>query len=150
MKTIKIIIASSVLIFLIACSKKDNSSTDPNNFWTCHHETTWDSLATQNTLIGEWNWEYLTCPRFSENPNNEEFNGLSIEFKADLTLDVKQNGAFVSSSNWQVVEREEDLFGLVVDPPVDQLNGRIFFCKEEVEFSNSYVDGCDHFFERKD
>ena len=138
------------LLILISCKQKENPPVDQSDFWTCHHESTWDSLTTQNTLIGEWNWESVTCPRMIEGGSTEDYTGLSVEFKSDQTLDLKQEGVITQTSSWHLVEGQEGLFTLTIEPPVYQLNGRILFCKQQVEFSNSYLDGCDLFFKRED
>jgi len=117
--------------------------------WDCHHETSWDSLKTNFTLIGEWEWEYIGCYWFPEGANDEEFKGLTIEFKSDNTLDVKENGQITQTSNWKVVDGDLDLFAIDVEPTVNQLYGRILFCDDRVEFNHSYIDGCDNYFKRK-
>ncbi len=118
--------------------------------WDCHHETSWDSLKTNLTLIGEWEWEFTGCYRSPEGATNEEFKGLTIEFKSDNTLEVKENEQITQISNWKVAEGDADLFAIDVEPSVIQLYGRILFCGERVEFNDSYIDGCDNYFKRKE
>ena len=136
-----------ISFFLFACNKDENSPICQGDMWECHHEMTWDSLKTRNTLIGEWEWEYIRC--FWNSVNDNEFKGMTIEFKPDGTLDVKENEQITQTSNWKVVEGDADLFAVDVGPSVNQLYGRILFCDERVEFNDSYIDGCDNYFKRK-
>jgi len=136
----------------MSCEKEIKIEIPPINqkiMWDCHHEKTWDSLKTQNTLIGIWEWKYIACFWTPENANSEDFQGLSIEFKSDSTLDVKQDGNIIQTSNWKVVDGDAGLYALEVETHVMQLGGRILFCEDIVEFNDSYIDGCDNYFRRK-
>ena len=136
-------------IILLACDKGEDLPSSQVNMWDCHNQMTWDSLKIKNTLIGEWEWVYISCFWNPEDANDNEFEGLVIEFKSDNTLYVKEKGQITQTSNWKVVDADADLFALDVDPSVTQLYGRIFFCDERVGFSTSYIDGCDNYFKRK-
>lgn len=117
--------------------------------WDCHRQMIWDSLKTKDALIGEWEWEYIACAWSPKGPNDDEYKGLTIEFKSDYTLNVKENGQTTQTSKWKVVDGDIGLFVLSVDPGVDQLPGRILLCGERVVFNFSYIDLCDNYFRRK-
>ena len=134
-----------VQTILFACNKESKPPVDPVNIWKCHHEITWDSPSTRTALIGVWKWEYINCLDTGHD-NDDEYRGLSIEFKADSTLNVIQNGQVTQTSNWKVVTGDEDLFSIEATPSVVQLYGRILFCDNKVEFNHSYIDGCDNYF----
>lgn len=89
----------TISILLIACNKEENPPISQVDMWDCHHEMTWDSLSTKETLIGEWEWEYIGCFWNPEDANDDEFDGMTIEFKEDNTLDVKENGELTQTSN---------------------------------------------------
>jgi hypothetical protein len=146
---ITLIFTISMLLF--ACDNDENlPPPDPcEAMWDCHHQMVWDSLNTKDALIGEWEWEYISCFWSPENANNEQFDGLTVEFKADNTLEVKENGQITQTSNWKVVKGRFIPFTLDVDPTVFQLLGIIVLCNGRVEFSDSYRDGCDNCFRRK-
>jgi hypothetical protein len=144
-----IVLTFTLLILLIACNKEEMPPINQGDMWDCHHEMTWDSLSTKETLIGVWEWEYIGCFWNPEDANKSEFKGLTIEFKSDNTLDVKENGQITQTSNWEIVNGDAELFAIDVHPPVTQLYGRILFCEERVEFNDSYIDGCDNYFKRK-
>ncbi|MFK7970375.1 MAG: hypothetical protein AB8F95_08415 [Bacteroidia bacterium] len=135
--------ASSILL---SCNKKPPI---PHvDIWACHHETTWDAEKVHHTLLGKWEWQFVTCSRTLENLKGDEFEGLEIEFKPDSTLDVIENGEITQTSTWKVVNGDVHLFAVKAEPSVSQLRGRILFCEEKVEFNHGYIDGCDNYFER--
>jgi len=139
-------------IILFACNRNEDPPNPPINqgdMWKCHHEISWDSLKTKNTLIGEWEWEYIGCYWNPEDANNDEFKGLTIEFKADNKLEVRENGQIAQTSNWRVVKGDSDTFAIDVSPSSGLLYGRILFCGDRVEFNHSFIDGCDNYFKRK-
>lgn len=140
----------AILILLLACNKEENPPISQGDMWNCHHKLTWDTLSTTKALIGKWEWEYIGCFWNPEDGNNDDFIGMTIEFKSDNTLDVKENGQLTQTSNWKVVIGDVDVYALYVDPKVNQLYGRILFCDERVEFNDSYIDGCDNYFKRKE
>lgn len=107
---------------------------------------TWDSINTKTTLIGEWEWEHISCLEYV---SDDQYEGLTIEFKQDNTLDVKVNGQITQTSNWKVVIGDSDLFAIDVEPRVTQLYGRILFCEDWVQFNYSYIDVCNNYFKRK-
>lgn len=144
--TNSLIIAISILLF--SCNKEKYSPYSQARIWNCHHELTWDSTSVNETLIGEWEWEYILCIADPQNANDEDHKGTTIEFKSDNTLDVIENGEITQTSNWKVVDGDSDLYKINVDPYVIQLYGRILFCEKRVEFNNSYIDGCDNYFMR--
>ncbi|MBC6993508.1 hypothetical protein QWY85_16225 [Neolewinella lacunae] len=142
-------LAFTIPLLLLACVKADKAPISAADMWGCHRAVTWDSLSVKEALTGEWKWEYIGCYWNYEDANYDEFAGLTIEFNADSTLEVRENGVLTQTSNWEVVIRDGDLFGIDVDPRVHQLYGRILLCNDRVKFDHSYIDGCDNFFKRR-
>lgn len=120
------------------------------NMLECHRMVSWDSLTIHTQLLGKWEWEYIQCYWKPEEGNYQDFQGLLVEFKSDNTLEVKVNGQTTQTSIWQVINLNDGNFSINVNPIVVQLPGRILFCTERVLFSDSYTDGCDNYFKRKD
>ncbi|MEZ4829759.1 MAG: hypothetical protein R3C61_26265 [Bacteroidia bacterium] len=115
----------------------------------CHHHTVWDSVTTQNALIGKWQWEYITCYWNPEDANYDDYSDLFLEFKPDHTLEVKMNGQFTQTVSWSIQAGEANVWIMKADPVVPQILGRIILCDDRVEFNDSYTDGCDNYFKRK-
>lgn len=114
----------------------------------CHGQTKRDSTATQNALIGKWQWEFIKCYWNPENANSVDFKSLSVEFKKD-SLDVKINGQITQKSSWHIIGTNDGYFKLLVNPIVFQLPGKLLFCGDRVLFYDSYVDGCDNYFRKQ-
>jgi hypothetical protein len=121
----------------------------PPNLIACHNAVTWDSAAIQNVLIGEWNWEYIRCFWSPEKTNYDDFKGTTIEFNSDGTLVVTENGQTTQTSTWNVISAGNGSFAINTTPNVYLVYGRILYCDDRVEFMDSYVDGCDNYFKRK-
>jgi len=145
-----------LFLFLFSCKTGKNSTakTEPpvtlGNMLACYQTTTWDSLSIHTRLAGKWEWEYIRCYWNPENGNYKDFLGLIIEFKQDNTLNVIKNGQTTQTSKWEVVKLNDGFFSLYTTPLVLQLPGKILFCNNRVLFFDSYVDGCDNYFKRKE
>lgn len=118
------------------------------NLWACHRKVTRDSVATASALLGEWDWEYISCFWKTEKANGEDYKCLSLEFKADHTLIVKESGKIVQTSRWKIFLGAAELFVIKTEPLVPQVVGQILFCDDVLAFNDSYVDGCDNYFRR--
>ncbi|SDM72341.1 hypothetical protein SAMN05421823_12114 [Catalinimonas alkaloidigena] len=151
MKTKPSVLNALLLLPLLglACHPED-PRWSPDELWACHQAHSWDALQTRHTLLGEWIWEQRRCVWHPKEANREAFGGLHLVFKADSTLEVQENGQVLQVSRWQVVPGDAGLFALQVDPAIAQLSGRILFCEDRVVFQDSYRDGCDHYFKRKE
>lgn len=118
------------------------------NLLSCHRKVTRDSVATENALLGVWDWEYISCFWKTEKANGEDFKCLSVEFKADHTLIVKDGGKTTQTARWKIFRGDPELFVIKTEPLVPQVVGRILFCEDVLEFNDSYVDGCDNYFRK--
>jgi hypothetical protein len=159
MKTIfRLLIVSVSIIALQASCKKTKTTNSPqlqkppialDSMLLCYGQTSWDSTSIHNALVGKWQWEYIKCYWNPENANNEDFKNLSIEFKQKDTLEVNQNGQITQISSWDIVKLNDGYFKLIVKPIVLQLPGKVLFCGDRVLFYDSYIDGCDNYFKKK-
>jgi hypothetical protein len=149
MNKVFLVISTLLLLGFFSCNKAEKPPIKKDKIWDCHHEETWDAFKIKNSLIGEWEWEFISCWANQEDANSNEFIGLTIEFKSDSTLLVKEDGQLAQTSNWKVVEGDGDLFAIEATPSIRQLNGRILIGDDRVLFNDSYIDGCDNYFKRK-
>jgi hypothetical protein len=159
MKTIfPLLIISVSLVALQSSCKKTKTTNTPqlqkppialDSMIQCYGQTSWDSNSIHNALVGKWQWEYIKCYWNPENANNEDFKNLSIEFKQNDTLEVRQNGQIIQISSWDIVRLNDGYFKLIVNPIVLQLPGKVLFCGNKVLFYDSYIDGCDNYFKKQ-
>lgn len=131
-----------------ACNKAAAPPPAELNLVSCHRSIPRDSVGTENALIGVWDWEYITCFWRTEKANGEDYKCLSIEFKADHTLIVKESGKITQTVRWKIFRGDPEFFVIKTEPLVPQVVGRIMFCKDVLEFNDSYVDGCDNYFRK--
>ena len=148
MKTTYLLLAFFLLL-LISCKKEEPISYNQTDMWNCHHEGTWNAASTRIVLLGEWELEYVICGGRGGITGGEPQVDLTIEFKSDNTLTVTLNRTITQTASWKVVEGDADLYELDVEPFVSEIHGRILFCGSTVEFNDSYLDGCDNYFSRK-
>ncbi len=118
------------------------------DMYNCYHQSEWDSVSVTNELIGRWDWQFIGCFWTPEDDNNTEYLGLTIQFNQDNTLNVVDKGILIETSNWVVTFVDSPNYGIVTEPSVEYLHGRIWFCSDLLEFNNSYIDGCDNIFKK--
>lgn len=119
------------------------------NLYDCHQKISWDSIKMNQALIGTWDWQLIGCYFKTKIESCETYKGFSVEFKADHTLITRQDGIATDTVSWQLVQNPYNSYTLELNPFVGQLKGIVYFCDDRVEFSDSYVDGCDNYFIRK-
>lgn len=146
-----------ILLIQSSCKKAADSNTvqvqqPPVSFdsmFRCHTRTAPDSATIRNSLPGKWQWEFIKCYWNSEDANGDDFKNLSVEFKADNTVTVKENGITTQTSTWVLTSLNDGNFKLTTNPLVLQLPGRIYLCGDWVLFFDSYIDGCDNLFKKQ-
>jgi hypothetical protein len=131
------------LILLFYACKNEQEAQYLADFSACHDEQTWDSTAIRNRLVDQWRLEYIRCSA-GESPATSDF---TIEFKADNTLEVTENGVVTQTAAWKLKQIGTG-FTLVTTPSISEVAGGIHFCFERVEFNYSNLDLCDHYFRR--
>lgn len=137
-----------VLLLLTSCEKGEKSIINQSSLWDCYHEQVWDSLQIENSLLGQWDWVNNSCGGFPNNMSTSEFAGIRVVFKEGNILELIQDSVIIQTSDWHVVDGDAHLFELDLNPNIYQLNGRILICAQEVLFNQSYIDGCDNYFQK--
>ncbi|HMG16579.1 MAG TPA: hypothetical protein VK590_14075 [Saprospiraceae bacterium] len=147
-KTAFKIIGFVSFLFMFSCHKDkpvDPTPIDQNEINQCYYSKSWDSLQVKNAILGVWNWEYIWCELGG---NNTQYKGMSIELKADNSINVKQNGQIVQSSKWKINKLDETHYGIYPDPGIDQMQGNFIICSDVIGFNLGYVDGCANYFRK--
>jgi len=137
------------LVLKIGCTK-DGLQTKPISqvqIWNCYQSKTWSEDKVFELLVGRWQWVY--SEDYLEGIGNSTINeNMIVEFFTDSTMLVSVNNRLGDTTNWIIVQKDGDLFGIKSDSTVTQLQGRILNCGDVLEFNNSYIDGIDNYFER--
>ncbi len=150
-------IACLVMVFAavqFSCTKTKKDPTpeiqDPpismSDLLTCYNSTSWDTAAIHNAVIGKWDWEYIKCYWNPEDANYDDYTNISVEFKADNTVDVIDNGTITQTSTWKVTDTGDGYFAIISNPIVVYTTGHALFCSGRVVFADTYTDGCDNYF----
>lgn len=138
-------------LFFLACEKMDKSLKPPigqEEIWNCHRDSKWDEIKIKNALIGVWKWEYVAFIWTPESDGYVTDQELTIEFKSDSSLIVKQHGQIIQSAEWLILGGDQDLFSVDEEPNVPQLFGNIILCNDIVEFNGTYADLSDNYFRK--
>lgn len=151
-----LLIALSISVIQISCEKPYTADATPkekppislDSMLQCHGQNNWDSARIRNALIGNWQWEYITCYWTPENANGKDYKNLTLEFMQNDSVAVKVNNQIIQLSSWKITQLNDGYSKLTVNPIVIQLPGKILFCGGHVLFYDSYTDGCDNYFKK--
>jgi hypothetical protein len=111
----------------------------------CFKEQEWDEVKLRDAMVGNWEWEFVSCFWTPEHDSGKTYLGLSLEFKGDSTLIVRESGDITQVATWYIEEHGE-WFKMDTDPPIYQLYGFIYICGPKLQFIDSGGDGCDNYF----
>ena len=145
---LEFIILIFISINIFSCIGGERPPISNSELWGCQNQVEWNSTEIGFVLIGEWEWEFISCYGNPQNANNDDFLGMVVKFNSDNTLQVKMNGEEIENSTWEIISRTDDLFQLEVNPFVSQISGRILICDNRIQFNDSYRDACDNYWVR--
>ena len=142
-----ILVSTVCALALFLCNScEENAPRSIQRMWNCHHQQNWEAEWIFYRLIGNWEWEFIDCFDLPEGANGSEFTGLTVAFNSDSTLLASYPGKATIFSKWEVVPEDGTEWGLITDPPINELAGRLLFCDKRLLCNNSYIDGCDNYF----
>ncbi len=139
----------ALCIAIISACKKDEIKLPQKYEWKCGYENTLDSTEIYKKLEGTWDWAFISCIELSGLSNGLSFKGLTVTFAPDHSLTARHKGMLMQNSKYRLEKELDGSYTLFTEPMVLQLYGRIIFCEDKVLFYDSYVDGCDNYFEKK-
>jgi hypothetical protein len=139
LKNIHLFIFAFILFF--ACKRNEINM---QKIWQCNQAQNLDSNAIHNKLIGKWKWAKQDC--FWSGKTKKADKNIVVTFNANGTFYVNENGLVITEGNWKIVVEDKTKWGLQLSQPSLYLNGAILFCKQQVLFNHSYIDGCDNLF----
>lgn len=145
-----LLIAILLSVLFVACKEVfvPRAPASLQEMWDCNEDSGLDSLALRNALVGEWEWEYVSCFWTPNEASKTSSDGVSITFEPDGSLIVYETGKLVEAATWQLGPGDSGTFEMQTNPRVNYLYGRILLCKDRVLFNHSYIDGCDNYFKR--
>jgi hypothetical protein len=104
-----------------------------------------DSATVSQKLIGSWIWRKQACMAI---PLKDADKQVQVTFNANRSFIVIENSVTVSQGIWTLENTDIHLWALHLTAPSNYVNGPISFCNNQVEFNDSYRDGCYNLFTR--
>lgn len=136
-------------IALLACTPNNvQPSYSIDDFNNCNQGQSLDSLGNDQSLIGTWDLKLIY--NFWTDDEYAPTGFTQITFKPDHTFEVVENSGVTQTGTWAVVKLE-GIYWTVKTSPIqnDLIRGRILFCNNFLMMGDSYIDGKDHLFRRK-
>jgi hypothetical protein len=115
--------------------------------YNCYLDQSWTATSVDAALIGEWDRVYYSC--YSGEMEETAKGELQLILTDDHQLEIYQNGLLERTDTWEVIPRGSENFELKTSQIHPWLNGDIVICEELLVFFESYIDGCDNYFERR-
>lgn len=114
--------------------------------YNCYQDESWTAASVETAIIGEWERVYYSCysGEMGEIPAGE----LLLILHENHELEVYQDGLLERTDTWEVVPRGSENFELKTSQILPWVNGDIVICDDLLVFFESYISGCDNFFER--
>lgn len=134
-----------LLIIIVSCQEDEILPYSIEGAYNCFQENTWTVATVDAALVGSWERVYYSC--YSGEMGEVAQGELLLLFKADHQLEIYEDGLLERTDTWKVVERGNENFELETGLIQPWLNGDIVLCDGLLVFFNSYIDGCDNFFE---
>jgi hypothetical protein len=134
----------AIVAGLTTCRK---DKIDVNSFWECNQSQNLDSLAITGKLIGSWKWSKQAC--FWTGQTKSSNKNILATFKNDQTFSISGDTNTRSQGTWRIVKVDFSSWGLDLSSSSEYLYGHILFCGNQVLFNDSYRDGCDNLFVRR-
>lgn len=132
-----------MVLFMQSCKKdKPIGKVD----WKCHEGEQLDSAQLAARMVGSWKWKILYCPWPNDTTTADK--DVLVKFDSDGTYTLKENSSTRGNGTWKLTSSGQ---GFYLEGSISNsyLNGEIVSCENMLQFTMSYVDGCDHIFERQ-
>jgi hypothetical protein len=140
-----IILSLAICLALFSCEKPE--TIDPGALLECHQSQQLDSAAISTKLVGTWSFSSGFCYK------KKLTNPLTIgkaNFSDNGRFTVADFNGSVRQGTWNLKSLGSNMWGLEMTPQSEYLYGRIVFCKNQVLFDNTDVngEGCYHLFSK--
>ena len=136
------------ILLLASCEKKKlkiptiDPPPDPMpSLYDCHMGTIWNDSLTQSNLLGDWMMTKIYNPWLGLMPAEN----VMLSFIDDSTLVVTQD-TIITNQRYHLELIDSNIYSIVTDSFNMYTNGRLMFCADSMECSNSFVDGLDYFY----
>lgn len=115
--------------------------------YNCYQEQSWTNSSIDAALTGEWDRVYYSC--FSGEMDEPPIGELRLVLTEEHQLEIYKNGLLERTDTWEVIPRGNENFELKTTQNHPWLNGDIVICDNLLVFFESYISGCDNYFEKR-
>lgn len=138
--TTTIILLTTALVLSIStgCKKSDDSRKEFNRIYNCHNQSTPTIENVSTRLVGLW-WLHQYDNNISGKTIIPDYD-VFIEFKADSTYSVNEDGKEIAVGTWQV-KQNPNSYSVDMSTQTAYTYGYIYICAEDMIFDNGNVDG---------
>ncbi len=137
------IVLSILISFALISCKKEKPGTQ--NILKCGELQNRDSAAISAKLTGTWIWKKQSIP--NTNMFKDADKNIEATFNTDSTFTITENSNVIIQGTWKLINYGS-FYGFRADPYNQYLYGAVYFCDNQLLFSNSIADGLDNLFER--
>jgi hypothetical protein len=143
MRPIVLLLATCLVFF--SCEKPE--TIDPSALLECHQSQQLDSAAISTKLVGTWSFSSGFC--YKKNLTNQ-LTIAKANFYDNGRFTVSDFNGIETPGTWNLKSMGSNMWGLDMTQQSEYLNGRIVFCKNQVLFDNTDVngEGCYHLFSK--
>lgn len=148
----KYLIFLSVTFSLVAC-KKDAFNLDftPDGFVDCYDNEGYSKEKLASAMAGNWEWQYISCYWTPEDANSEACESCELRLGEDGNFNFVEDGAVSLSGTWTLLESfSAGYYTIQTSPSLEWALGQVYLCDDQLLFFNSYIDGCDNYYNALD
>ena len=135
MRFVVVLLTISPAIF--SCDKTE--TIDLDSILKCHQSQHLDSASISTKLAGIWSLSSRFC--IKTRPTNLTPIDVKVNFTADGSFSVSEYSGILTQGQWKLKNIGTNMWRVDLTAQSEYLNGRILFCKEEVVFDSTYVNG---------
>ena len=139
-----------ISLSISSCADKDDPKSvyDSQRILDCYNKQTWGLQEVKNKIVGQWEWKYAEYI-YATTPDND-FKGMKIEFRDDLTGTLTYSKVAPLEFTWSIGTYNV-YFGFSTEPLIPQLNGQILFCENIMlcgVTGSGIADGVNNYFQK--
>jgi len=145
----KVYLLGIFYLTLLSCGREEILTYNIGEYYNCYEEESWSVLKIREQIEGTWEWNNIDCYFSSDELNSSAFSDITIEFKDDSRLIVKNGDRVIEETSWQVFKVLGRYYALETEPSISYVAGLILICDDQLVFSDSDLGGCDQFYTKK-
>lgn len=132
-----VLLLLTICLAIFSCDKTE--TIDLDSILACHQSQQLDSAAISTKLVGTWSLSSRFC--IKTRPANLTPFDIKVNINADGSFSVSEHSGILTQGNWKLKNIGTSMWGFDLTSQSEYLNGRILFCKNQVLFDSTYVNG---------